>query len=64
MYVGAQPGSDLAGWGNPVAGPTTVTADVTQVDLHNTKGAAVLVWITQLGDNAPFHAEIGELAVR
>lgn len=64
VYVSAQPGSDLAGWGNPVAGPTTVTADVTQVDLHTTKGAALLVWITQLGDTPPFHAEIGELAVR
>jgi hypothetical protein len=64
VYVAGQPAGDLAGWGNPAAGPITVTADVTQVDLHSAKGAAVLVWITQLGDTAPYHAEIGELAVR
>lgn len=64
VYVAGQAGTDLAGWGAPVAGPTSVTADVTQVDLHSAKGGAVLVWITQLGDTAPYHAEIGELAVR
>ena len=64
VYTAGQAAPDLGGWGSPVAGPTTVTADVTQIDLHSTKGGAVLVWITQLGDTAPYHAEIGELAVR
>ena len=64
VYVAAQPAPDLAGWGPPVAGPVTVTADVTQVDMDRAKGAVVLVWITQLGDTPPYHVEIGELALR
>ncbi|GAC1378053.1 MAG: hypothetical protein NVSMB4_07650 [Acidimicrobiales bacterium] len=64
VYAAAEPGTDLGGWGRPIAGPVTVTADVTQIDLGGAKGAAVLVWITQLGDSPPFHVEIGELALR
>ncbi|GAC1534547.1 MAG: hypothetical protein NVS3B12_15470 [Acidimicrobiales bacterium] len=64
VYAAAEPGTDLAAWGAPIAGPVTVTADVTQIDLAGAKGAAVLVWITQLGDSPPFHVEIGELALR
>ncbi|GAC1589600.1 MAG: protein kinase family protein [Acidimicrobiales bacterium] len=64
VYAAAEPGIDLNGWGRPVAAPVTVTTDVTQIDLGGAKGAAVLVWITQLGDSPPYHVEIGELALR
>ena len=64
VYTAAAPGTDLNGWGRPVAAPVTITTDVTQIDLGGAKGAAVLVWITQLGDSPPFHVEIGELALR
>jgi hypothetical protein len=72
VYVADQPGNNLAAWGQPVGHPTTVTSDVTQVDLGGAKGGAVLVWITDLGQpvahadiaGLPYRVDIGELAVR
>ena len=49
VYVAAHPSDALAGWGQPVASGVTVSKDLTPVDLRNTSGAAVLVWITDLG---------------
>jgi eukaryotic-like serine/threonine-protein kinase len=72
VYVAAQPAADLAGWGTSVVSGVTVVRDSTTVDLKTTSGAAVLVWITDLGpplahppDPAtPYRVDIGELQVR
>jgi hypothetical protein len=68
VYVADRPASALSGWGQPVA-HFTVTQRAMNIDLHSTKGAAVLLWITDLGDANPgtttaglhFRADIGEL---
>ena len=63
IYVAAQPATDLAGWGRVVSGPITVTAPITNVDLHGTTGGFVLLWITDLGDSTPPMVSIGELSL-
>ena len=69
VYVADQPASTLAGWGQPVASGVHVTGDVTPVDLKGASGAAVLVWITDLGPPlanppqpaTPYRVDIGEV---
>jgi len=71
VYAAAQPSADLAGWGQPVGPPVTVTQQVTNVPLAGTKAAAVLVWITNLGPPSahspdtqfPYSVSIGELGI-
>ena len=60
---------DLAGWGDPVASKDHITAGTTTFDLGGRSGAAVLVWITDLGDGSGdssgrIHAQIAELSVK
>jgi len=72
VYAAAQPSPDLAGWGQPIGPPVTVTNQVTDVTLGGVKAGAVLVWITNLGPPAahspdpryPYSASISELALR
>jgi serine/threonine protein kinase len=64
VYVAHQPAATLAGWGEPIGSPVTVEADVTQVPLNGASGGAVLIWITQLNNSAPFRVNIAELEVR
>jgi eukaryotic-like serine/threonine-protein kinase len=49
VYVAASPKTELAQWGAPVA--SHVVNGTTTFDLHGRQGAAVLVWITDLGRN-------------
>jgi hypothetical protein len=63
VYVADAPAADLAGWGEPVAQRTAVTPGVTTIPL-DTRGRAVLVWITDLGDSTPqARTTIDELVV-
>lgn len=52
VYVADGPATDLAGWGEPVAGRADIGGDG-RFDLGGRDGAAVLVWITDLGEGAP-----------
>lgn len=58
IYVANQAAATLAGWGAAIADGTAV-ADQT-IDLHNAKGSALLVWIS---DPAGTQMRIGELSV-
>ncbi|MBW8827828.1 MAG: hypothetical protein JF603_15990, partial [Acidobacteria bacterium] len=51
VYVASAPASSLAGWGQPVATVSGTTGSV-NADLAGGQGAAVLLWITDLGDGA------------
>jgi eukaryotic-like serine/threonine-protein kinase len=54
----------LDGWGDPVAQAEGIAGD-TVFDLGGTQGSAVLLWITDLGDEPPrTHARIGSLELR
>jgi hypothetical protein len=63
VYIAAQPASALAGWGQPVAGPTTVSSTDTTVQLRGAHGAAVLIWMTELTAAPPFRVDIGEITL-
>ncbi len=71
VYAAARPSPTLAGWGAPVASNVTVSKAITAVDLKGTSGAAVLVWITDLGaplspppqPATPFRVDIAEVQV-
>jgi len=71
VYVADRPPTTLSGWGQPVASGVTVTGPVTAVDLKETSGAAVMVWITDLGSPLPdpplpampYRVDIGEIQV-
>jgi hypothetical protein len=59
---------DLAGWGDPVAGQDHIAMGTTTFDLGGHTGAAILVWITDLGDGGTdsagrVHAQIAEVQV-
>ena len=59
--MAGSPASDLAGWGQPVATATGIPGDTT-VDLGGHEGAALLFWITDLGEGSS-QVAIGELQV-
>jgi hypothetical protein len=64
IYVAESDPGDLAGWGSPVATPDPFEAGTSTIDLGDTDGGAVLIWITDRGDapqRAP--AEIAEVRV-
>lgn len=71
VYVADQAAADLAGWGKAVGSPTPtkVTTGTVDVDLAGAKGAAVLVWITDLGParpgdpSLPYRVDIGEIVL-
>jgi eukaryotic-like serine/threonine-protein kinase len=64
IYVADSPKASLAEWGEPVAtkehtkGPGTTTSD-----LKGKKGSAVLIWITDVGDEATGHCYINEAQI-
>ena len=60
-YVADAPKTALTGWGEPVASKTGVDAGQTTLSLHGRQGAAVLVWITELG--AGNRVSLGEVQV-
>jgi hypothetical protein len=51
VYVAEGAGADLGSWGDPVATRDDIDGNVT-LALHGARGAAVLVWITDLGDGS------------
>ena len=51
VYVADAFQPTLAGWGHPVDVKSGIDGDAT-FDLKDTRGAAVLIWITDLGDDA------------
>ena len=69
VYVADQPATTLDGWGRAAASDVHVTGDVTAVDLKGASGAAVLVWVTDLGPAlrnppqpaTPYRVDIGEI---
>ncbi len=66
VYVspsGASLPTSLDGWGKPIDQKVGINGDAS-FDLGNTKGQAVLLWITDLGDAPPrVRAEIAEISV-
>jgi serine/threonine-protein kinase len=68
IYVADSPKPDLAGWGQPVTEKSGVSSGTTTFDLGGRKGAAVLIWFTNLGDGAGdeagrTHGRIAEISV-
>jgi hypothetical protein len=55
VYVADSAKDSLDQWGDPVATKDGVDGDAT-FDLKSHQGAAVLVWITALGDGSSFTA--------
>jgi hypothetical protein len=55
VYVADSPKDSLDQWGDPVATKDGIGGDAT-FDLKSRRGAAVLVWITNLGDGRSFSA--------
>lgn len=55
VYVADSAGDRLDQWGDPVASKDGIDGDAT-FDLKSHQGAAVLVWITTLGDSSSFSA--------
>ncbi|CAN5208228.1 hypothetical protein BH24ACT1_BH24ACT1_04220 [soil metagenome] len=51
VYVAERPADDLAAWGQPVDSEEGIDGDAS-FDLNGESGAAVLVWITDLGDGS------------
>ena len=68
IYVSDGPKDDLTSWGAPVTGKSDIPAGTTSFDLGGKKGGAVLIWITNLGndpgdDSGRFHARIAEVSI-
>ena len=64
VHVASSPRADLDAWGDPVASDQ-VNGTVT-LDLGGRQGAAVLVWITDLGDGSigdPYSAAVAEVRI-
>ncbi|MGQ0520480.1 MAG: protein kinase domain-containing protein [Actinomycetota bacterium] len=60
VYVADGPAAQLEGWGEPVATRSGIAGD-TAFDLRGTRGAAVLLWITDPGTQ--HRAEVAEVTV-
>jgi serine/threonine-protein kinase len=67
IYVADSPKSDLASWGAPVAQNDNISPGTVTLDLGGHQGAAVLIWITNVGtspdDAGRFHTQIAEVSV-
>jgi serine/threonine-protein kinase len=68
IFVSGTTHPDLQSWGTPVAAKDHIASGTTVFDLGGHTGAAVLVWITDLGDgpsdsSGRVHAQIAELNV-
>jgi hypothetical protein len=60
VYVADVAAPTLAGWGEPNARAEGVNGDI-ELDLNGATGAAVLVWITDLGSNDPLRVTISDI---
>jgi hypothetical protein len=68
IFVADGPKGDLTSWGDPVAQQDGVDAGTVTLDLGGHTGAAVLIWITNVGTSTPddvgrFHTRIAEISV-
>jgi hypothetical protein len=67
IYLADSPKADLASWGAPVTQKDGITAGTVTFDLGGQSGAAVLIWITNVGtspdDAGRFHTQIAEVSV-
>jgi eukaryotic-like serine/threonine-protein kinase len=66
VYVGDGTASDITGWGEPVTAQQAIAGDA-RFDLDGARGAAVLLWITDLGDGrvgGRYAAAITDVTVR
>jgi serine/threonine-protein kinase len=67
IYIADSPKTDLASWGTPVAEKDGIAAGTVTFDLGGHQGAAVLIWITNVGtspdDAGRFHTQIAEVSV-
>jgi tRNA A-37 threonylcarbamoyl transferase component Bud32 len=64
IYVAPSDPGNLAGWGDPVARTDALAAGTSAIDLGDTEGGAVLIWITDRGDaEGRARAEIAEVRV-
>jgi serine/threonine-protein kinase len=67
IYVADGPKSDLASWGTPVAQKGDISSGTATIDLGGHEGAALLIWITNVGtspdDAGRFHTQIVEVSV-
>ncbi len=63
VYVADARADDLAGWGEPVQRAVDLGIEAS-VDLGGREGAAVLIWITDLGDEPPpVHTVLAEIEI-
>ena len=53
FYVAPHDPGSFAAWGDPVAIADGIAAGTNTIDLGDTTGQAVLVWITDRGDGTP-----------
>jgi serine/threonine-protein kinase len=65
IYVADTPQASLDAWGPPVATKANTPAGTTTIDLKGKHGGAVLVWITDLGDEAggSVHTHLNEVQI-
>ena len=68
IFVANSPKSDLTSWGDPVAQKDGIAEGTLTLDLGGHQGAAVLIWITNIGTSTPddagrFHTRIAEVSV-
>lgn len=61
VYVAERPAGELAGWGEPVTRLSDIAGDA-EFNLSGTRGAVVLLWITDPGTGN--RAEVSEVALR
>ena len=61
VFVAGSPATTLAGWGPVVDSKTAIPGDAT-FNLHGHRGAAVLLWITDLGPS--YEASVAEVSLR
>jgi hypothetical protein len=67
IFVADSPKPDVTAWGDPVAQKDAIAAGTSTFDLGGHEGAAVLIWITNVGtspdDSGRFHARISEVSI-
>jgi hypothetical protein len=69
IFVSGGTHPDLGSWGDPVATKDHIESGTTVFGLGGHTGAAVLLWITDLGDSPSdssgrVHAQIAEISVK
>jgi eukaryotic-like serine/threonine-protein kinase len=63
IYVAESPAGDLEGWGEPVDEQTDIGGATATFDLRGESGAAVLLWLTDLGTTSPTQAVVAEVTL-